>query len=94
MKSLWHSNEGRFAARDRKRRGEGKPETFTFLGFIFICGQSRAGKFLLKRKSRPDRLQSKLKVIKEELRRRMHMPIPEQGKWLIVLSQKATGAGI
>ena len=73
---------GRHAADRRARRGLGKPETFKFLGFIFICGRSRAGKFLLKRKSRPDRLQSKLKVIKEELRRRMHISIPEQGKWL------------
>src|SRR5579864_7311229 len=73
---------GRHAADRRARRGLGKPDTFKFLGFIFICGRSRAGKFLLKRKSRPDRLQSKLKVIKEELRRRMHISIPEQGKWL------------
>jgi group II intron reverse transcriptase/maturase len=73
---------GRHAADRRARRGLGKPDTFKFLGFIFICGRSRAGKFLLKRKSRPDRLQNKLKVIKEELRRRMHISIPEQGKWL------------
>jgi hypothetical protein len=50
---------GRFAARDRWRRGLGKPETFTFLGFTHICGQSRAGKFLLKRKSRRDRQAAK-----------------------------------
>jgi RNA-directed DNA polymerase len=73
---------GRHAAARRARRGQGKPETFSFLGFIFICGRSRSGKFLLKRKSRPDRMRSKLKEIKEELRRRMHEPIPEQGKWL------------
>jgi len=73
---------GRFAAPNRERRGQGKPETFTFLGFIFICGLSRSGKFLLKRKTRGDRLRRKLKEIKEELRRRMHDSIPEQGKWL------------
>ena len=73
---------GRHAADRRARRGLGKPETFSFLGFIFICGRSRSGKFLLKRKSRPDRMQSKLREIKEELRRRMHQSIPEQGKWL------------
>ena len=73
---------GRHAADRRARRGLGKPETFSFLGFIFICGRSRSGKFLLKRKSRPDRMQSKLKEIKEGVRRRMHEPIPEQGKWL------------
>lgn len=73
---------GRHAARQRSRRGLGKPETFSFLGFIFICGRSRTGKFLLKRKSRSDRMRSKLREIKEELRRRRHEPIPEQGKWL------------
>ncbi|WP_027520679.1 reverse transcriptase domain-containing protein [Bradyrhizobium sp. Ec3.3] len=47
---------GRFAANNRKRRGLGKPETFNFLGFTFICGKSRQGKFLIKRKSRRDRM--------------------------------------
>src|SRR5919197_864334 len=74
---------GRFAAQRRQRRGLGKPETFTFLGFTFICGKSRRGKFLIKRKSRRDRMQAKLKEIKQALRRRMHQPIPEQGKWLM-----------
>ena len=73
---------GRFAADDRKRRGLGKPETFNFLGFTFICGKSRAGKFQLKRKTRRDRMRAKLRMIKEEMRRRMHQPIPKQGKWL------------
>ena len=73
---------GRHAADRRARRGLGKPETFTFLGFIFICGKSRAGKFQIKRKTRSDRMQAKLHEIKEELRRRMHQPIPEIGKWL------------
>jgi group II intron reverse transcriptase/maturase len=73
---------GRFAAADRKRRGLGKPETFAFLGFTFICGRSRRGRFLLVRKTRRDRMQTKLRSIKEELRRRMHWPIPEQGRWL------------
>jgi RNA-directed DNA polymerase len=73
---------GRFAAAKRKRRGLGKPETFNFLGFIFICGKSRRGKFLVRRKTRRDRMRAKLQAIKQELRRRMHRPIPEQGKWL------------
>jgi group II intron reverse transcriptase/maturase len=73
---------GRFAAADREKRGLGKPETFNFLGFTFICGRSRRGSFQLKRKSRRDRVKAKLKEIKEELRRRMHEPIPEQGTWL------------
>ena len=73
---------GRFAAKNRTLRGLGKPETFKFLGFIFICGRSRRGSFLLQRKSRGDRMQTKLREIKEALRKRMHEPIPEQGKWL------------
>ena len=73
---------GRFAAERRKRRGLGKPETFNFLGFTFICGKSRAGKFQLQRKTRRDRMRTKLRMIKEEMWRRMHQPIPIQGKWL------------
>ena len=60
----------------------GKPETFQFLGFTFICGQSRRGHFLLKRKSRGDRMRTKLKEVKEEMRWRRHQPVREQGKWL------------
>ena len=73
---------GRFAAERRKRRGLGKPETFNFLGFTFICGTTRAGKFQIKRKTRRDRMRAKLKMIKEEMWKRMHQPIPAQGKWL------------
>jgi len=73
---------GRFAAERRRRRGLGKPETFNFLGFTFICGKTRAGKFQIKRKTRRDRLQAKLKMVQEEMRRRMHEPIPDQGTWL------------
>lgn len=79
---------GRLAADRRARRGLGKPETFNFLGFTFICGQSRRGKFLLKRRTRRDRMRARLREIKEELRRRMHQPIPQQGQWL---RQVATG---
>ncbi len=73
---------GRHAAAQRARRGLGKPETFSFLGFTFICGKSRRGKFLLMRKTRRDRMQAKLTELKEEMRRRMHWPIPKQGAWL------------
>ena len=73
---------GRFAAVNRKRRGHGKPETFTFLGFTFICGKTRAGKFQIKRNTRRDRMQAKLKAVQQEMRQRMHQPIPDQGKWL------------
>ena len=79
---------GRRAAADRARRGLGKPETFNFLGFTFICGKSRRGKFLLMRKTRRDRMRAKLRDVKEEMRRRMHLPIPEQGTWL---AQVVTG---
>ena len=73
---------GRQAATRRAQRGLGKPETFNFLGFTLICGTSRRGHFLLKRRSRRDRMRTKLQEIKEELRRRMHQPIPDQGRWL------------
>ncbi len=73
---------GRFAATNRARRGLGKPETFTFLGFTHICGRARRGLFQLKRKSRRDRMRAKLRAIKEALRRRMHEPIAQQGQWL------------
>ena len=73
---------GRKAAGRRKRYGLVRPETFTFLGFIFICGRSRRGAFQLQRKTRGDRMRAKLRQIKEELRRRMHEPIPVQGQWL------------
>ncbi|MBV8402034.1 MAG: group II intron reverse transcriptase/maturase [Acetobacteraceae bacterium] len=73
---------GRLAAVRRAQRGLGKPETFNFLGFTFICGKSRRGKFLLNRRTRRDRMQAKLMEIKEEMRQRLHQPIPHQGAWL------------
>jgi RNA-directed DNA polymerase len=73
---------GRKAAANRVQRGLGKPETFTFLGFIFICGKSRRGAFQLQRKTRRDRMRAKLREIKAQLRARMHEPIPAQGRWL------------
>ncbi len=73
---------GRHAEADRERRGLGKPETFAFLGFTHICAKSRRGGFQLRRKSRRDRMQAKLAAIKQELRRHLHAPIPEQGAWL------------
>jgi RNA-directed DNA polymerase len=73
---------GRHAAINRKQRGLGKPETFNFLGMTFISGKSRGGKFLLKRRTRRDRMRAKIKEVAGELRRRMHQSIPEQGKWL------------
>jgi RNA-directed DNA polymerase len=73
---------GRFAAENREKRGLGKPETFRFLGFTFISGKSRKGKFLIHRETRRDRMRAKLKELKEQLQQRRHQSIPEQGKWL------------
>jgi RNA-directed DNA polymerase len=74
---------GPFAAENRKRRGQGKPETFNFLGFTHICGKKRSnGRFTVLRRTIGKRLQAKLSEVKAELRRRMHDPIPEVGKWL------------
>jgi len=74
---------GRSAAASRKQRGEGKPETFNFLGFTHICGQSRKrGKFLILRKTIRQRFSAKLRELKEELRRRWHLPVTDVGKWL------------
>jgi group II intron reverse transcriptase/maturase len=73
---------GRYAEQNRKKRGEGKPETFDFLGFSHICGKNRRGKFALKRKTIAKRMRAKLQEIKQELRRRMHDPIEQTGKWL------------
>ncbi len=74
---------GPFAAQDRKRRGEGKPETFDFLGFTHICGRKRSnGYFTVLRQTIRKRLQAKLNDVKDELRQRMHAPIPETGQWL------------
>ena len=73
---------GRFAAERRQKRGLGKPETFGFLGFTHICGKARNGRFQLKRITEAKRLRAKLHKVKTECRRRMHLPIPEQGLWL------------
>lgn len=73
---------GRFAADRRRRRGEGKPETFEFLGFTHVCGERRNGRFTVKRQTSRARRQRKLLALKVELRRRLHEPVPKVGKWL------------
>src|SRR5579885_1338964 len=74
---------GSYAIDNRKRRGEGKPETFNFLGFTHICVKKRSnGRFTVLRQTIRKRLQAKLNEVKAELQRRMHVPVPEQGKWL------------
>jgi RNA-directed DNA polymerase len=73
---------GRFAARGRKARGLGKPDTFRFLGFTHICETTRSGHFKPSRITDSKRMRAKLHVIKGELMRRRHLPVPEQGRWL------------
>jgi RNA-directed DNA polymerase len=74
---------GRYAAERRKRRGQGKPETFNFLGFTHLCGQKRSnGMFTVWRRTMSKRKRTKLKAVKTELRKRMHQPVAEMGKWL------------
>src|SRR5262245_46325577 len=74
---------GRFAAPNRKQRGEGKPETFTFLGFTHYCGKrGSTGAFIVWRETAKKRMVAKLRAIKAELRYRMHEPIASVGEWL------------
>ena len=74
---------GRFAAERRKRRGEGKPETFNFLGFTHFCGTiHETGQFIIRRKTVGKRMAAKLKEIRAQLRRRMHARVPGTVKWL------------
>ena len=73
---------GRFADSNRRDRGDGKPETFDFLGFTHACGKTRKGRFTVLRQTMRKRWQAKLVEVKAELRRRMHDPIPEQGAYL------------
>jgi RNA-directed DNA polymerase len=73
---------GRFAASDRRTRGQGKPETFTFLGFTHYCGRNSRGHFVVWRRTAAKRLRAKLLAIKQELRRKMHEPIVLVGAWL------------
>jgi RNA-directed DNA polymerase len=73
---------GRQAARRRKARGLGRTETFDFLGFTHICAKTRGGGFYLKRVTISKRMRAKLSEVNAELKRRRHLPIPEQGRWL------------
>jgi RNA-directed DNA polymerase len=73
---------GRHAAHRRAGRGLGKPETFDFLGFTHICGKSKTGRFWVKRVTIAKRMRAKLREIKDQLKRRRHHPVPEQGQWL------------
>jgi group II intron reverse transcriptase/maturase len=73
---------GRFARLNRVERGEGKPESFTFLGLQHICGSNRLGRFEVRRITDGKRRRRKLQELKQQLRRRMHGPIATVGEWL------------
>ena len=73
---------GRFAQANRKRRGEGKAETFTFLGFTHYCGTNTKGSFVVWRRTAGKRMRAKLEAIKQQLRRKMHAPVGVVGEWL------------
>lgn len=73
---------GRFAPERCKEKGRKKPDTFDFLGFTHICAQNRKGKFIVLRKTTRQRLRSKVKALKKEMRRRMHFSIESVGRWL------------
>jgi group II intron reverse transcriptase/maturase len=73
---------GRHAQQNRRNRGDGKPGTFNFLGFTHSCGKTRKGHFTVLRQTMRQRWQAKLRALKDELWRRMHTPIGEQGAYL------------
>src|SRR6266568_3517067 len=73
---------GRFAEQNRKRRGEGRPETFDFLGFTHISGKNGLGRFMVRRTTIRKRMRAKLRQVKQQLRQRMHDPVPQTGEWL------------
>jgi len=76
---------GRFAAGNRQRRGDGKPESFAFLGFLHVCDTTQKGKFIVLRQTLRKRMQAKLKAVKIELRRRLQNSIPAIGQWLRIV---------
>ena len=78
---------GMFADRHRSRRGEGKPETFDFLGFTHISGRNRHGGYFVRRKTIQKRMRTKLQQIKQQIRERMHDPIAQTGRWLRAVLQ-------
>ncbi len=73
---------GRFAEANRERRGEGKPETFPFLGFTHYCGTNTKGHFVVWRRTMAKRMRAKLAAIKQQLRQKLHAPVPVVGQWL------------
>ncbi len=80
--NTWLIEFGRFAQANRRARGEGEPESFTFLGFAHRCGNNSKGHFSIERRTERKRLEAKLQQVKQALRQRMHDPIPAMGRWL------------
>ncbi len=73
---------GQHAVQRRRARGLGRPESFEFLGFTHTCAKTKSGRFMLKRITISKRMRAKLREVNDELKRRRHQPIPEQGRWL------------
>jgi RNA-directed DNA polymerase len=73
---------GPYAAERREGRGEGKPDTFDFLGFTHACDKTRDGRFIVLRRTMAVRMRAKLRLIKQELRKRLHEPVAKVGQWL------------
>jgi len=74
---------GRFAIERRRERGEGRPETFNFLGFTHRCEKSRSkGWFTIRRTTIAKRMRATISAIKQKLRLRMHCPLGETARWL------------
>jgi hypothetical protein len=73
---------GKLSSMLREKRGDGRPETFTFLGFTHYCAKTRDGRFVVKRRTDRKRITRKLREIRVEMRRRMHAPVAAQHRWL------------
>ena len=73
---------GRFAQSRRQRQGLGRPETFDFLGFTHCCSKTRQGYFKILRLTMKKRMRATLAAIRVELRRKLHAPVAQVGRWL------------
>jgi group II intron reverse transcriptase/maturase len=73
---------GRRAAQECSQRGEGKPESFDFLGFTHCNGRDTRGCYQVKRLTIKTRMRKTLTAVRERLMTRRHEPIPEVGRWL------------
>ncbi len=78
---------GRWAAQNRARKGQSKPETFDFLGFTHMCGRTKKGRFQVLRRTSKKRMAKKLKEVRRALMKARHIPVPAQGAWLCKVLQ-------